>query len=111
MEKSILEKRIHEKAVIRFKKDIADFVSYINNSPLRCFEIEVQGEKSKIPLTDYGTNWALITTDMSGNRKEWLKEHSNFYELKEEIIKKYEKEETDKILEKLENLDYLWRES
>lgn len=110
MEKSILEKRIHEKAVERFGKDIAKFIDFVDKSKLRGFELEVKGGESRIPFADWGCNWGIINTEPYESHEEWLKNHTNFYELREKIIKEYEKEETDKILGKLENLDYLWRE-
>lgn len=110
MEKSILEKRIHEKAVERFDKDIRDFINFVGHSELRNFSLGVVGYDSKIGLAAQGCNWGIINTEPYPKHQEWLKEHTNFYEIKEQTIKKYEKEETDKILGKLENLDYLWRE-
>lgn len=109
----MLEKRIHEKAVARFEEDIRSFVKILDGSELRNFQlkIEYEGKKTDISLAAFGNNWGIIRTENSTGWEEWLEENSNFYEMKEEIIKKYEKEETDKILGRLENIDYLWRES
>src|SRR5699024_2711514 len=104
MEKTFLEKRIEEKAIELFEKDYRDFVEIVNRHPVGKL-LKVNVNEEQIPLTTIGRNYALFNTEQEQNSRSKL---TNYDEVKELLIKKYIAEETDKIIEQLQSIGYLF---
>lgn len=103
MDKSILEKRIHDKAEERadkYFKEISDF--FHKHDELT----------NKLILTKTIENVYFVTSYLVGgsgmfDNQESLNEHTNWQDVRQELVEKYEKEETDNILSKLDSINYL----
>jgi hypothetical protein len=105
MEKTILEKRIIEKAEERFQKDYKKFVDFIIDNPIGK-RLKIIGlTDGDIYLSDFGCNYALFNHKQNENSD---KKNTNYDSVKEELIKEYIKLETDELLQKLENIKYLF---
>jgi len=106
MNKTILETRIREIAEERFNKlynETRDM--YLKNDILKDLKLDLVGKFKKSYLfKDYSSD--NITLTLNG---ECL--GTNFTELKEEIIRKYEKEEIDKIIFSSESIQKLLQQN
>lgn len=102
MDKSILEKRIHDKAEERADK-------YFNE--IRSFFNEHDELVNELILTKTIENVYFATGYFGGSgmfdNQESLSEHSNWQDIRKKLVEKYEKEETDNILSKLDSINYL----
>ena len=100
MDKTYLEKRIHEKAESRADDYFEEIHEFLNqHKDLRHLFLEFGHEN--IALTGYYDDLALFNSQSN------LSKYTNWEELKKKLVSKYEKEETDKVLSKLENVNYL----
>lgn len=100
MDKSILEKRIHDKAEERADKYFEEINNFFTqHQDLRHLFLE-SGHES-IALTGYGDHSGLFNTQSN------LSQYTNWEEFKKHLVSKYEKEETDNILDKLDSINYL----
>ena len=102
MDKSILEKRIHDKAEERadeYFEEISDF--FHKHDELA----------NELILTKTIENVYFVTSYLGGSgifdNQESLNEHTNWQDIRKELVEKYEKEETDNILDKLNSINYL----
>jgi len=103
MEKTILEKRIEEKAIERFNMEYKKWLNYNLSSPFKYLCVHV-GECKEVNLFTFGGNYAIFNEN--GSHK--INKSDSFEQIKNELIKKYIAEETDAILSKLTILeDYL----
>jgi len=112
MEKSVLEKRIIEKAKNRFDQDVESAREVLAKHPiLNALWIHI---KDNVKLKLCAVHGYCPATDLftySHDRK-LLCENTNFYEIKSKLMEKYIEEETDKILNQLSILqDYIINES
>ena len=102
MDKSFLEKRIHDKAEER-----AD--NYFNE--IRGFFHEHDELANELILTKTIENVYFLTSYFGGSgmfdNQESLSEHTNWQDIRKKLVEKYEKEETDNILSKLNSINYL----
>jgi len=102
MDKSILEKRIHDKAEER-----AD--NYFNE--IRGFFHKHDELANELILTKTIENVYFLTSHFGGSgmfdNQESLSEHTNWQDIRKKLVEKYEKEETDNILSKLNSINYL----
>lgn len=100
-ELSFLEKRIKEKAEEKFERDWNELVEALQeNSIARLLFLKAEGMKKEIWLIGNYTKDSLFyseppRTDVS------LKEFTNFKAVKENLLEKYEKEETDRLLSEI----------
>lgn len=102
MDKTFLEKRIHERAEKRANKYFEE-ISYFfyQHTELGGLVLKpVEGDES-IPFINSYQSDALF------NNQENFEKFTNWKDIKKELVEKYEKEETDEILSKLENINYL----
>lgn len=103
MDKSALEKHIHDKAEERADKYFQTIRSFfMNESELVSRLVLKQSSKEKL----------YFRTDRNGgsgifDNQESLSEHTNWQDIRKELVEKYEKEETDNILDKLDSINYL----
>ena len=102
MDKSILEKRIHAKAEERADKYFAMIRLFFRDEGELVNKLALTNSKEKI----------YFKTDSYGGHgmfdsQENLSEYTNWQDIRKELVKKYEKEETDNILSKLESINYL----
>mgnify|MGYP001268906130 CR=1 FL=1 len=104
MNKTILEKRIKERAEERFDKEFRELVNYIYTHPIGG-RLKVKIGDSDIPIVNFGRNYGLFNEEGIQNKRS---DNTNLQSVKMSLLKEYEKEETDEILKKLENLDYLF---
>lgn len=104
MEKTILEKRIEERAHERFNKDLKTLVDLIHHHPIGGQLTVTIGDRN-IPIANFGQNYGLLNGRGIHNQNS---EHTNLAIVKENLIEKYKKEETDEILNKLDGLNYLF---
>lgn len=107
MDKTILEKRIKERAEERFDNEFREFVKYIYNHPIGG-RLKVKIGDSNIPIANFGRNYGLFNEEGIQNKHS---DNTNLQLVKMSLLREYEKEETDEILKKLENLGYLFNRS
>ena len=106
MDKSVLEKRIHDKAEERADEYFNTIRSFFRN------ESELV---SRLVLKPSSTEKLYFRTDYNSgsgifDSQESLSEHTNWKDIRKELVEKYEKEETDNILDKLDSINYLLEE-
>lgn len=105
MDKSILEKRIHDKAEER-----AD--NYFNE--IRGFFHKQDELVNKLALTNSKEKLYFKTDSYGGHgmfdSQENLIKYTNWQDIRKKLVEKYEKEETDNILSKLDSINYLLEE-
>lgn len=104
MDKTHLEKRIEEKAIERFEKDYREFVNYVKNHPVGK-HLKIKIGNKEIPVAYFGVNYALFNEKQDENKRS---EHTNYEKVKKEIIQEYIKQETDKVIDQLSNIGYLF---
>ena len=102
MSKSILEKRIEEKAEKRVKQEYKDLIKYLNESKIAKY-IKVTIGEEKINLSNFGSNFGLLNGDMSSQAN-----RTNIFEVIEQLEKDYIQQETDTLLENLKSIHYLF---
>ncbi|MCI1922614.1 MAG: hypothetical protein LKJ43_03055 [Lentilactobacillus buchneri] len=102
MDKTFLEKRIHERAEKRADDYFGEIRSFFyQHTELGSLVLKpVKGGKSIPFLTAYQSD-ALL------NNQEGFEKFTNWKDIRKRLVEKYEKEETDEILSKLENINYL----
>ena len=111
MDKSILEKRIHAKAEERadeYFKEISEF--FYQHGEL------VANGREGLVLKPIAENMSIkfispFSNDESlFNNQDTLSKYTNWQDIRKELVEKYEKEETDNVLDKLNSIDYLLEE-
>lgn len=102
MDKSILEKRIHDKAEERADNYFIEIRDFLHKHD------ELVNE---LALTRTIENVYFLTSYYGGSgmfdNQESLSKHTNWQDIRKELVEKYEKEETDNILDKLDSINYL----
>ena len=106
MDKTFLEKRIEERAEKRFEEELITFTNFVVRHPIGG-EIRVKMGDDNIPLANFGRNYGLVNAN---GLKNSMAEMTNLADVKAKLIEKYIKEETDAILAKLTNIEYLYNE-
>ncbi len=103
MDKSILEKRIHDKAEERADKYFEMISSFFRNErELRSALVLKPNSKEKVYFrTDYNGGSGIFDS------QDILSKYTNWQDIRKELVEKYEKEETDNILSKLDSINYL----
>ena len=107
MDKSVLEKHIHDKAEERadkYFKEISEFF-------YRHDELVANGREGLV-LKPIAENRSLhfrspYNDDALFNSQENLSKYTNWQDIRKELVEKYEKEETDNLLDKLDSINYL----
>jgi len=105
---SILEKRIHEKAEERANKYFEEIAEFFHQHE----ELVANGREGLVlkPIAEnksikfrspYRGDEALF------NSQDSLSKYTNWQDIRKELVEKYEKEETDNILSKLDSINYL----
>lgn len=102
MEKTIIEKRIEEKAKDRFEKDLINAEQILKNHPILS-SLKI-GELKLVSVNSCNYSKEFFNRCHT----ELLEEKTNFNKIKENLIQKYIKEETDNLLAKLDNIKYLF---
>jgi len=104
MEKTFLEKKIRKEAEKKFEQ-LEYETRKINNKILSGLKIAVaNGAKLRLGVNCLGYN---PSTDLLRS-PELLKKYTNYYELKENIIREFEEEKTSIILKNLSDINYLF---
>lgn len=105
MDKSFLEKRIHDKAEERADKYFETIRSFFGSNGSK------RELANKLALKPSSKEKLYFRTDRSGSgifdNQESLSKHTNWQDIRKELVEKYEKEETDNILDKLDSINYL----
>jgi len=101
MDKTTLEKIIRQKAEQRFSKEEKELTGFLYNHPLA--KVLKVGESYLI-----ASRQNSIFTEFSLKDKEFF---SNYAEEKERLIKKYEQLEYDQLLNKLDDIKYIFNYS
>ena|SRR3990167_219687 len=108
MEKTFLEKRITQKAEKRFEKEWDEFMKFnFNNSIGKRICIKQKdkdNEDDEINIFAFGCNHALLNGEQNRNKQS---EQTNYEEVKKELIEKFIEEETELLLNRMEELKYL----
>ena len=108
MEKSFLEKRIAQKAEKRFEKEWNEFIKFNSNNligkNIRIKQKYKDSEDKEINVFNFGCNWAFFNGEQERNNQ---KELSNYEDVKKTLIEKFTGEETEILLNKMEELKYL----
>lgn len=108
MDKSVLEKRIHEKAEQRADKYFDEISEFFYQH-----EELVANGRDGLVLKNIVKNRTIrfrspFTDDESlFNSQDNLSKFTNWQDIRQELVEKYEKEETDNILDKLNSINYL----
>ncbi|MCP9369147.1 hypothetical protein KBX44_06480 [Lentilactobacillus kefiri] len=109
MDKSILEKRIHDKAEKRADKYFEEVRSFFESHNELVY---YNHEGLFMNPSDNGTPKRYFKSGYSNfngifdSQKE-LSKFTNWQDIRKELVEKYEKEETDNILDKLDSINYL----
>lgn len=96
---NIIEKRIREKARQRFEAEYKKMLAEISKNEI------LKGltfDKKPLYLGACVFSENCFMNGLDGKISKTLEEHTNYNELKEKLIKKYEEEEQDKLLDKIE---------
>lgn len=105
MNKSVLEKRIKERAEEKTKEEYNDFVNMLEKNKFgKLLEVKFEDDKS-IPLADFGCNNGLLNHDCLKNSNAV---RTNLEEVYNKFLEENIREETDKILSKLDGIGYLF---
>lgn len=105
MDKTMLEKRIEERAEKRFTEDLRSLINVVNTNAIgNKLTLLIDGKP--ISLAKPSCTFGIINEKALD--AEFAK-HTNLKEVKEILIDQYIKEETDDILNKLTNIDYLFQ--
>ena len=108
MDKSILEKRIHDKA----EKRADEYFKEISGFFYQHEELVANGREGLV-LKPIAENMSIqfispFSNDESlFNNQDTLSKYTNWQDIRKELVEKYEKEETDNILDKLDSINYL----
>lgn len=95
----IIKERIKEKAKKRFIEEESKAESAIKeNKILKNLLFRTEGGLS---ITMFSNTECFLS-----HHRDILKKHTNYYEIKERLLEQYEKEETDKLLNKIDSLKY-----
>ena len=113
MEKSILEQRIEEKAEERFNEEFKSLMTAIERNEVgkRLFFKASNDQKVKLTNNQNGTRGQVAYLNLYGTHNEQTKKvenATNIEETKKEVIEQYIAEETDNILNKLQDLKHLF---
>lgn len=104
MDKSILEKRIHDKAEERADKYFNEISDFFHKHDELVNELVLKSNKKEklyFKTDFYGDGDGLF------DRQEILNKYTNWQDIRKKLVEKYEKEETDNILSKLDSINYL----
>ena len=109
MDKSILEQRIHDKAEERadkYFKEISEFFYQHEELVTNRGEglvLKPIAENKSIHFRSPDNN----DDDALFNSQNTLSKYTNWQDIRKELVEKYEEEETDNILDKLDSINYL----
>ncbi|MDS1015258.1 hypothetical protein [Lentilactobacillus buchneri] len=108
MDKSILEKRIHDKAEERADKYFEEISEFFYQHE----ELVANGQEGLVlkPISENKSiNFRSPYCDDESlfNSQDTLSKYTNWQDIRKELVEKYEKEETDNILNKLDSINYL----
>ncbi len=108
MNKTFIEKRIEEKAEISFDDNLRNLLKSIEANPIGAkFRFNVVGvEKTILVREVYGNSSLESIFEIKKNEKI----NTNFEIIKKELIEKYIQVETDNLLNKINNLSYLFNQ-
>lgn len=116
MEKSAIEKAIRSRAETRFEEEMQKALeSIFKNDILKNLEIRVHSEKGTsefLKLCDnyIGESGVLMNPNQNTRESKEERSYTNIQKVKNSIIEKYEKEETKKLLERVDSIRYLFEE-
>lgn len=110
MDKSILEKRIHDKAEERADKYFEEISGFFYQHE----ELVANGREGLV-LKPIAKNKSIgfrspYNDESLFNSQDNLSKYTNWQDIRKELVEKYEKEETDNILDKLDSINYLLEE-
>lgn len=109
MDKSILEKRIHDKAEERADKYFEEVRSFFeSHDELSYFNHEglyMNSSDNGTPKIYFKSRYSDVNGIFDSQKE--LSKFTNWKDIRDELVKKYEKEETDNILSKLDSINYL----
>lgn len=99
MEKSFLEKRIEEKAQQRVDEDFRTLEKFFDDHPL--------ASKLKILRIDTNTNMHILNPGCSYSLLygKYAQQYTNLIEVKGNLFEQYKKEETDSLLNRLQQIE------
>jgi hypothetical protein len=105
MEQSFIEKRIASKATERVDKDYREFIDFCNKNPF-AKQIQIKVNNINIFLTGNNYNNQELFSPHNTNNKN--NDFTNYIDIFNKLQKKYEKEETEILLDKLDSVKYLF---
>ena len=113
MEKTILEQRIEEKAEERFNEEFKSLITAIERNEVgkRLSFKASNDQKVKLTNNQNGTSSQVAYLNLYalyGSQTEKIVDLTNIEEVKEAVLKQYIAEETDNILNKLQDLRHLF---
>lgn len=105
--KTMLEKRIADKAETRFKSEFKEFCDFLNRNRF-ANELKIFTEQGGKNYYRLGSSCGYCPSTDILISENLLNNNTNFLEIKQEFLKQFETEETDKIINQLSVLqDYL----
>jgi len=106
MEKTFLEKQIENRAKERFDKDYESFLKFgLENKIARMLTLKPEEGKNGLPIFNSSSNRGLFNGYQELNHEAGK---TNYEKVKQEVIEKYIKEETDMLLKKMDDLQYFF---
>lgn len=113
MEKTFIEKRIEEKAEERFNENLEKLKKDVGSNPIgEKLTLKLKGIEKPIRIgcRHYSNDNVLFDMPKNEYSNDNLKKKSNIEEIKKELIEEYIKEETNELLNKIDNLSYLFNQ-
>ena len=113
MEKTLLEKRIYERAKEKTEKEYKNFMNFLKsnkfgkNLAIRISAGDTINDERYIPLSDFGCNFALFNDDCL---KSHYLDNSNLEKVYNDILEENIRIETDELLNKLDEINYLFNQ-
>lgn len=114
MKKTILEKRIYERAEEKTKEEYSKFMSFLKTNEFAsklsiCIKKgETINDEIYIPLSRFGCNYSLFNDECLKNK--FSTDHTTLENVYNEILEENIRKETDNILRRLEDINYLFNE-
>lgn len=113
MEKALLEKRIYERAKEKTDKEYKEFMKFLKSNKfgdklsIRISTGDTINDVRYIPLSNFGCNYALFNDDCLKSR---YLDNSNLEKVYNEILEENIRIETDELLNKLTEINYLFNQ-
>lgn len=105
MKKSFLEEKIEERAQKKYKQDLKNLHKFVEDNPImKNLKIKIGDDEKKFMNLSGETGNVLF----NGSTPQDALDLTNLKEIEETLIRYYKEEETNNLLNDLENINYLF---